>query len=150
MKTIEDARAYIAEDKHGRLWGVVREELEINLDALFAEELERYVLQWWQEVRGAFDDQGDFVLRGFDPYRRYTEEHMQQYPEQREFGEKSIKIFDALFTDRGSLREAAQLWLTSIINENKWDWGCDAVRCYYAQEHGSNTKDAYPASYMWR
>lgn len=86
---------------------------------------------------GIFDSKGDFVLKYFDPYRLDEEN-----PEEKDF-------YDKIFNENGALKESIYD-LQKYINENDFPTFSDAVKLFYAQEHGSKTCSSYPAIYMWR
>jgi len=98
-----------------------------------------------KSVEILFDANGNFLLKGFDPYRKpdndvaYTE------------------YWDLLFCgendkwgEYGSVRMDVDANLRKTIETNGWSPFCDAVKLMYAQEHGLGTKGQYPAIYMWR
>lgn len=84
-----------------------------------------------------FNNSGDFIDKGYDPYRRR---------------EQDTEIHNFLFDEDGGLNE--KLWfdnaLQEFINTNHCHWHSDIVKLYWAQEMGMNTKGSYPAVYMWR
>ena len=84
-----------------------------------------------------FNEKGDFNRKYFDPYRIDRED------------KEEMDFYNAIFDEHGSL-VLSQYDLAAFINENKFGVFYDAVKLYYAQEHGSKTKRSYPATYMWR
>lgn len=88
-------------------------------------------------LQQVFNNNGDFIDQGYDPYRRR---------------EQDTEIHNFLFDEDGSLNE--KLWfdnvLSEFIRENNCPWCSDIVKLYWAQEMGINTKGSYPAIYMWR
>ena len=84
-----------------------------------------------------FNNSGDFIDKGYDPYRRRDQDE---------------EIHNFLFDEDGSLNE--KLWfdnaLQEFINTNNCKWHSDIVKLYWAHEMGMNTKGSYPAIYMWR
>lgn len=95
-------------------------------------------------IQECFDKNGNFTYKWFDPYR--YEEDKEEY----------VKFYNKLFVDwddkycHGSLKDGVKQELKTTIVENNYPPLCDAVRLYYAQEMGENTKGSYPAIYMWR
>lgn len=98
-----------------------------------------------------FDEKGNFP-EGYDPYRtHYDEEYLNRITSpHREQYLKDIEIQSFLFDEDSSLNEFLHTLLAELISAKGWGWSCDAVRLYYAQEHGKNTSRSYPATYMWR
>lgn len=84
-----------------------------------------------------FNKKGNFTLKYFDPYRIDTE------------NQEEVDFYNSIFEENGSLK-LSHSELASFISDNDFNVFCDAVKLYYAQEHGSKTKRSYPATYMWR
>lgn len=87
----------------------------------------------------AFDENGNFIIKGFDPYRK--PDNNVEYD----------TLWNSLFEDSGSLLESIsdQDFVMFIATHNCHPFS-DVVKLYYAQQHGSGTKGSYPAIYMWR
>lgn len=84
-----------------------------------------------------FDEKGNFLLKHFDPYRLDEDN-----PEEKAF-------YDRIFDEDGALKESIYD-LQKFVSQNEFPIFSDAVKLFYAQEHGSKTCRSYPAIYMWR
>lgn len=82
-----------------------------------------------------FNNSGDFVDQGYDPFRR---------------SDKYREIHDFLFDEDGGLNYGMDSQLAEFINTNNCRWCSDIVKLYWAEQMGINTKGSYPAVYMWR
>lgn len=82
-----------------------------------------------------FNNSGDFIDKGYDPYR---------------WREQDTEIHNFLFDEDGGLNYGMDDQLVSFINDNRCQWHSDIVRLYWAEQMGINTKGSYPAIYMWR
>lgn len=82
-----------------------------------------------------FNNSGNFVIEGFDPYRRRDED---------------VEMYNFLFDEDGNLHEGMDDQLQTFINENRCAWHSDIVKLYWANEFAMNTKGNYSAIYMWR
>lgn len=82
-----------------------------------------------------FNNSGDFVNKGYDPYR---------------VSDKYQEIHDFLFDEDGGLNYGMDSQLQEFINTNNCRWCSDIVKLYWAECMGVNTKGSYPAVYMWR
>jgi len=80
---------------------------------------------------------GIFTLNRFDLYRVGTEK-------------ENVEFRSLLFNEDGDLHPELFMPPKELIKEKQWPAFCDAVKCWYAEEHGSGTKGSYPAIYMWR
>lgn len=97
------------------------------------------------DFKSCFDKSGNFKLQGFDPYH-YEEDN----PEYVEFYNKLFVPWDFQSYSHGSLNDTTANCLGAFIHDNGFRWSSDAVKLYYAEEMGRNTKGSYPAIYMWR
>ena len=84
-----------------------------------------------------FNSEGNFTLKNFDPYRIGEDK-------------KVLEFRNLLFSEDGDLHGELIHPLREFIKEKNLSPFCDAVKCMYAEEHGSGTKGSYPAIYMWR
>lgn len=84
-----------------------------------------------------FNNSGDFIDKGYDPYRRR---------------EQDTEIHNFLFDEDGGLHEHhyCQGTLHDFILKHNCSWGSDIVKLYWANEFAMNTKGNYSAIYMWR
>lgn len=95
-------------------------------------------------LKDMFTKDGNFLIPGFDPYRKESSDEYLQYWDSLFYGE------DDKYFDYGSVKDAVYSHLVHYIKENNLSPFCDAVTLFYAQEHGRGTKGSYPAIYMWR
>lgn len=104
-----------------------------------------------EALESAFDANGNFPT-AYDPHRTYYEPAVwkQLTVEQKNEHEHLMQMHNFLFDDRGNLRMFIQRVLGDLLKGKQWDWRCDAIRLYYAHEHGKKTSDSYPATYMWK
>jgi len=87
----------------------------------------------------AFDNDGNFINRGFDPYRKH--ENNLQY----------MTMWNSLFDKSGHVKDEITFEdFVKFIKKYNCSPFSDIVQLYYAQMHGLGTKDSYPAIYMWR
>lgn len=84
-----------------------------------------------------FNEEGNFKLKNYCPYRIGEDK-------------KVLEFHDLLFNERGDLNDNLKQPLKDFVLQNNLPPFCDAVKCFYAEEHGGNTKGSYPAVYMWR
>ena len=83
-----------------------------------------------------FNEDGNFIHRGYDPYRVADK-----------FEEFHATIFDENGNVHQQVYTALNAWVKSRDNLCHF---CDIVTLIHAQNHGLNTKGSYPANYMWR
>lgn len=84
-----------------------------------------------------FDTHGNFIMRGFDPYRTAD-------------GTPQQTLRDFLFDSDGAVHDTIAAVLHSMLCTDALNWSCDAVKLHYAEMHGSVTSNSYPATYMWK
>lgn len=96
------------------------------------------------KFKNCFDKHGNFKLQGFDPYR-YDDSN----PEYVEFYNALFEPWDSEYGS-GNLNDETSCCLGAFIHDSGFRWSSDAVKLYYAEEMGRNTKGSYPAVYMWR
>lgn len=92
-----------------------------------------------EKFEGTFDNEGNFLDRGFDPYRK--QEDNAQY----------MTMWNSLFDKSGHVKDEITFEdFVKFIKKYNCSPFSDIVQLYYAQMHGLGTKDSYPAIYMWR
>lgn len=104
-----------------------------------------------EALESMFDANGNFPLY-YDPYRTHYESAIWQTmtSDQQHEHERLMQIHNFIFDDKDSLIPFLQKLLADLLKMKQWDWRCDAIRLYYAQEHGKQTSGSYPATYMWK
>lgn len=92
----------------------------------------------YKNIADCFDDNGNFIIKGFDPYRVGDD------VEKRE-------LYEYLFDERGYANIEPRYEVYDLIEKHKWHFTCDAIKYYYAAECiDSNCKSNYTAIYAWR
>lgn len=104
-----------------------------------------------EALESVFDANGNFPLQ-YDPHRTYYDLATWQAmaPDRQHEHERTMEIHHFLFDDRGNLIPFLQKMLADLLKTKQWDWRCDAVRLYFANELGKKTSGSYPATYMWK
>ncbi len=92
-----------------------------------------------------FDEEGNFLIKGFDPYRKPKDD-----PDYDAYWAELFCDENDKWDDYGAVKMEVDCNIRKLIKDNNWSPFCDAVKLMYAQEHGVGTKGSYPAIYMWR
>lgn len=92
----------------------------------------------YTKIEDCFDDKGDFIICGFDPYRVGDD------PDKK-------ALYDYLFDEDGYANIEPHHYVIELIKKNNWSVWCDAVKYYYSAELiDPNCKGNYTAIYAWR
>ena len=115
---------WIEQNKHEN-----REHLERDYKHHLGNEAERLMRT---EV---FNEKGFFRMRGFDPYR---------------VADKCQQQRDFLFDEQGNAHDCIIARIHTMLCDGNFSWDSDIVKLYWAEQHGSNTRNSYPATWMWK
>ena len=89
------------------------------------------------KIEHIFDNNGNFKITGYDPYRNGDNREYQKYHEY-------------LFDKEGDARWRAVQEVEVFIKKHNCSPFCDAVKYYYSKDWGANTKYNYSSVYVWR
>ncbi len=95
---------------------------------------------WKYNVEDCFDEEGNFAIKGFDPYRCDEEEK---------------DFYNALFYTYEysvSLRFSVEKYILNFLNghDKTLSWDCDMVQLIHYDNFACNTKGNYDVRYGWR
>lgn len=93
------------------------------------------------KIDDCFDKEGNFIVKGFDPYRT-----------DREANDDKAILYNYLFDKEGYANIEPRYYIYELIKKHEdWHFTCDAVKYYFAAECiDSNCKGIYTAVYAWR
>lgn len=84
-----------------------------------------------------FNKYGNFIMKGFDPYRV----------------DHSDEFYKKIFDDEGYLKEGLLKLLGTFLHNsdpNFVSYDCDVVSLIHAERFARNTKNNYSTIYYWR
>lgn len=90
----------------------------------------------YNKIKDCFDKDGNFIIKGFDPYRVGDDTD-----------EQELKNY--LFDEDGYALHDADI--VQLLHKNNWNWTCDAIKYYYSSVCiDANCGNNYTAIYAWR
>lgn len=89
------------------------------------------------KIAHIFDDNGNFKITGYNPYRNGDNRKYQKY-------------HDYLFDEGGNAKWQTIQEVVIFIEKHNCSPFCDAVQYYYSQYWGSKTRYNYSSIYAWR
>lgn len=89
------------------------------------------------KIEHIFDNNGNFKITGYDPYRNGDNREYKKYHEY-------------LFSEGGDAKWGAVEEAEVFIKKHSCSPFSDIVKYYYSRDFGANTRYNYTSVYMWR
>lgn len=89
------------------------------------------------KIEHIFDNNGNFKITGYDPYRNGDNREYQKYHKY-------------LFDEGDNAQWRAIQEVEVFIKKHNCSPFCDAVKYYYSADWGANTRYNYSSVYAWR